>query len=272
MASSKLAGKSVIVTGGGSGIGLAIVRFFAEQKSVVTIFDISQENGTSVLADLRTEHPQAQLSFKRCDISDWEAQKKAFDEVYQETGTIDIVIANAGISERGNFLSRDEGEAQKPTLTTLDVNVSGTLYSIKLGIHYMRKNSASEKGSIICTSSNAGIYPFPMAPLYATSKHAVVGAVRSLARPLALEGIQINGLAPAVLETNIAPDKKLFSAMILTPMSSITNAVRELVTRPELTGVMAEVHEDKFTFREPPAFVDENTGKNIEMFWQLGYA
>lgn len=59
-------------------------------------------------------------------------------------------------------------------------------------------NTAGSRGSIICTASNAGLYPFPISPLYAASKFAVIGLVRSLADPLAEAGIQINGLAPAV--------------------------------------------------------------------------
>lgn len=55
------------------------------------------------------------------------------------------------------------------------------------------------RGGIICTASNAGLYSFPIAPIYATTKHGVVGLVRSLARPLALAKIQINALAPAVV-------------------------------------------------------------------------
>lgn len=60
----------------------------------------------------------------------------------------------------------------------------------------MRKNTSAQKGSIICTASNAGIYPFPMAPMYAISKHAVVGAVRSLGKTLQKDGIRINGICP----------------------------------------------------------------------------
>lgn len=52
---------------------------------------------------------------------------------------------------------------------------------------------------VVCTASNAGLYPFPMAPLYAATKHGVVGLVRSLSRTLATEKIRINGLAPAVI-------------------------------------------------------------------------
>ncbi len=75
--------------------------------------------------------------------------------------------------------------------------------AVKLAIHYVRKNkpdaATGSRGSIICTASNAGLYPFPIAPLYAASKAGVIGLVRALARPLERIGIQINALAPAVL-------------------------------------------------------------------------
>lgn len=65
----------------------------------------------------------------------------------------------------------------------------------------MAKNelSGSSKGLIVCTASNAGLYPFPIAPIYSATKHGVVGLVRSLARPLEAESIRINALAPAVI-------------------------------------------------------------------------
>lgn len=65
----------------------------------------------------------------------------------------------------------------------------------------MRKNSGSNKGLIICTSSNAGLYPFPMGPMYAIAKHGVVGAVRSFAKPLEADGIRINALCPNCIGT-----------------------------------------------------------------------
>lgn len=70
------------------------------------------------------------------------------------------------------------------------------MVAIKLAVHYMRKNISREKGLIICTSSNAGLYPFPIAPMYAIAKHGVVGAVRSFAKPLEAEGIRINAVCP----------------------------------------------------------------------------
>jgi NAD(P)-dependent dehydrogenase (short-subunit alcohol dehydrogenase family) len=202
------------------------VRFFASQKSQISILDISAASAESVVSSLRSEYPGVTFLSKKCDVADWDEQKRVFAEVYQELGGIDIVFANAGVTELGSFVQKDEGEPTKPNLRTLEINLIGNLYSewlfmfssvynlypgivyiyltysfaaVKLGIHYLRKNEAAYKGSIICTASNAGIYYFPIAPIYATSKHGVVGAVRSLEKSLELEGIQINALAPAVI-------------------------------------------------------------------------
>ncbi|EED15422.1 short chain dehydrogenase/reductase, putative [Talaromyces stipitatus ATCC 10500] len=288
--------KVFIVTGGASGIGLGITRYLLTQHPTLTpahiaILDINTSTGTTILSSLREEYksasPNTTISFHQCDVSSWESQAAAFKEVFQQQGRVDYVVANAGITEKGNLLQVDEREPVKPSLATLDVNLVGVIYSVKLALHYIRKNAGPTKGGIICTASNAGLYAFPMAPIYATTKHGVVGFVRSLARPLALEGIQINALAPAVIETNIASSLDLFKNMIITPMSTVTKAVEILLTTspspnptstkplPEttiLTGKIAECHEGNVTFAEQPAYVDENTGKNIEMFWNLGYA
>jgi len=271
MADSNLSGKSVIVTGGASGIGLAIVRFFAAQSTKIIILDISAASAQTVVSSLRTEFPSTTFFFKMCDISSWDEQKAVFEEVYKKTGSIDYVFANAGVSEIGNFLERDEGEPVKPTLKTIDINLVGTLYTVKLAVHYMRKKTSVEKGLIVCTASNAGLYPFPIAPMYGTSKHGVVGTVRSLAKPVEPEGIRINAICPNCIVTGLADDN-LFSHMLLTPMSVAIDAIREFVTNPKLSGVTAEISGEKFTIREPPEMVDEMTRKNFDTFWSLGYA
>lgn len=218
-------------TGGASGIGLALVKFFAQFSTKIAILDISLSASTTLLPSLQTSFPNTKFSFKKCDISNWEEQSKVFEEVYREFGSIDYVCANAGVSEVGKLLEDvldDGGKGlRKPNLKTLDVNLVGNIYStffslqnspplfifhtnekrnckkvadsktaIKLATHYMRKNTTAQKGSIICTASNAGLYPFPIAPLYGISKHAIVGAVRSLAKPLEADGIRINGVCP----------------------------------------------------------------------------
>ena len=136
------------------------------------------------------------------------------------------------------------------------------------------------RGNIICTASNAGLYPFPTAPIYAASKFGVVGLVQSLSRPLGRAAIQIHGLAPAVLETNIAPSKDLFAKMAMTPMSTLVRGVDEIVRGvpgqgdPALrqSGGVAEIHGEHVTFRAAHDYVDADTKSNLDNFWNLGFA
>ncbi|CEJ59633.1 hypothetical protein PMG11_08250 [Penicillium brasilianum] len=271
--------RSVVVTGGASGIGLGITRHFITQPDThITILDVNMTSGAQVLQQLQTEYPSASVSFEECDVSSWDSQAAAFEKIYAQQGRVDIVFANAGISREGNLLpAKGDAGPVKPNLKTLDVNLVGVIYTVHLATYYMYKNaktdpSASSNGLIVCTASNAGLYPFPVAPLYASTKSGVIGLVRSLARRLEQDKIRINALAPAVIETNIAPSSDLFKPMIITPMSTATKAVAQFVKDESLSGKIAEVHGEHVTFAEPQAYVDEDTGKNIETFWNLGYA
>ncbi|RFU33642.1 hypothetical protein B7463_g2655, partial [Scytalidium lignicola] len=271
MATTSLQDKGVIVTGGASGIGLAVVNFFATNSSKIAILDISETSAVSVLADLKTQYPGVTFTFKKCDIGDWDNQKQVFEEVYKEFGSIDVVFANAGITERGDFVKEMGEEPAKPVLKTVDINLYGTLYSVKLAIHYMRKNTSAHKGSIICTASNAGLYAFPMAPMYAASKAAIIQAVRSMAPVLEADGITINAIAPAVIKTGLA-DAHLFQNMILTPVSTAVSAIKDFSTQPNLSGKVAEISGEKYTIRDQQPFVDQDTKANLDTFSSLGHA
>lgn len=140
----------LISPGGASGIGLAIVRFFAAQSNKISILDISAASAQSVVTSLQAEFPTSVFLFKKCDISSWDEQKAVFEEVYKENGSIDYVFANAGVSEIGNFLEKDTGEPTKPSLKTIDINLMGTLYSEFLLLstreNYTKRNCSCEIG------------------------------------------------------------------------------------------------------------------------------
>jgi len=142
-----LSGKTIIVTGitfnrpaisttnlsigGASGIGLAGVQFFASLRaSRIYILDISATSSLSLLSSLQKSHPYSTFTFKQCDISSWEIQSRVVKEIYDESGSVDLVFANAGVSEIGKFLEeeKDGEEPKKPGLKTLDINLTGTLY------------------------------------------------------------------------------------------------------------------------------------------------
>lgn len=121
--------KSVIVTGGASGIGLAVTRHFASQGNKVAILDFDTR-GKAKASEISQDFPQATVLFHHCDVSSWEQQAQAFREVYAEFGQIDIVMANAGISEgMSNILATIEsGDPEKPDMKVVEVDLHGVIY------------------------------------------------------------------------------------------------------------------------------------------------
>lgn len=117
--------------GGASGIGLALIQHFAQFSTQLAILDISLATASTLLPSLQTQFPNSKFIFKKCDISKWEEQRKVFSEVYTEFGSIDIVCANAGVTEIGKLLVDEEDEEglKKPNLKTLDIDLVGTIYS-----------------------------------------------------------------------------------------------------------------------------------------------
>lgn len=125
-------------TGGASGIGLGITRYLISQQHPtlipqhIAILDINAETGSAVVESLKEEYksisPCATISFHQCDVSSWESQAAAFKEVAQQQGKIDYVVANAGITEKGDLLEKEENEPSKPVLATLNVNLTGAIY------------------------------------------------------------------------------------------------------------------------------------------------
>ncbi|CAP49302.1 uncharacterized protein PODANS_5_6270 [Podospora anserina S mat+] len=297
---------NVIITGATSGIGLAITHYFASSSSSIptkiAMLDINSSVGPSLVTSLSTQYPDTEFFFHACDVSSWEAQASVFSSLYDGEfgGRVDVVVANAGVSERGftTLVVEQDGDKshppKKPDMSCLEVNLSGVVYSIKLAIYYMDQKPSEEgdRGLILCTASNAGLYPLPTAPLYAASKFGVVGLVRSVAGLVEKENIKICALAPAVLgtylvslplprgllliespaETNIAP-RKLYDGMVITPMETLIKAVDRFVKGgKEVNGQVVEVHGGDITVREAHAFVDADTERNFARFRGLGWA
>lgn len=118
------------------------MRFFASKACKISILDISAASAEAVISSLRIEFPSSSFLFKKCDISSWDEQKAVFEEIYKEVGSIDIVFANAGVSEIGKFLETNEGEPTKPNLRTLEINLMGTLYC-----KFIARNRSSQNGN-----------------------------------------------------------------------------------------------------------------------------
>lgn len=145
---SKVRGKSVIITGGANGMGETCVRVFAEAGAKVTFGDVN-ERGREIEKELNNKYNGERTAFVKVDIRDWDEQKLMFETARSKFGSVDVVIANAGISRSSGDslwnLDDPDGEPTKPDLRIVDVNLKGSFYTWKLAVHYFRKQSESEE-------------------------------------------------------------------------------------------------------------------------------
>ncbi len=191
-----LKGKVAIVTGGTRGIGLAIVRTFLQNGARVALFGSRRETVENALSELKRENADRQVVGAWPDLTDFAAVKAAVDSVAQELGTPDILVNNAGISAR-EPLSEYTPESFKKIM---DLNVTAVFNGCKAVEPLMRR---AGRGCIINTSSMVSLYGQPSGVGYPTSKFAVNGLTKSLARELGRAGIRVNAVAPGVTRTDM---------------------------------------------------------------------
>ena len=189
-----LEGKVALITGGGSGIGRALIERFIEEGARIGVLERSHEK----VKDLQEQFGE-HVVVVQGDVTRIEDNERAVAETVRVFGKIDTFIGNAGIFDY--FVSLLDLPKEKLN-TSFDelfgVNVKGPLYGAKAVLPELLKT----QGNIIFTVSNAGFYPAGGGPLYTASKHAVVGLVRELAYELSPK-IRVNGVAPGGTLTDL---------------------------------------------------------------------
>lgn len=191
-----LQGKVAIVTGGTRGIGIAIVRAYLQNGAKVALFGSRRETVDKALAELKNENTAWEVIGAAPDLTDYAAVKAAVDDVAQCFGKVDILVNNAGISAR-EPLEAYEPESFK---RIMDLNVTALFNGCKAVEPIMK---AQGGGCIINTSSMVSLYGQPSGVGYPTSKFAVNGMTKSLARELGRIGIRVNAVAPGVTRTDM---------------------------------------------------------------------
>lgn len=185
-----LNGRHALVTGGGTGIGLAIARALAAEGAEVTITGRRQAVLDEAAGGADRLFPAAM------DVTDGDAVARVVAGAAAARGPVAICVANAGIAE-GRSIYKTDLEFWRQVMA---VNLDGAMLTIRESLKTL---AAPGWGRVIAVSSVAGTKGLKGAAAYSASKHGVIGLIRSLAQDFAGRGVTFNALCPAYVETDI---------------------------------------------------------------------
>lgn len=191
-----LRGKVAVVTGGTRGIGFATVKKFLENGAKVALLGSRQATVDKALAMLKEENADYPVVGYWPDLGSHAEVKKVFEEVKEKFGSFDILVNNAGISARDSLYDYDPDEFSK----IMDLNVKAVFNCSQVAAVLMKEQGG---GVILNTSSMVSIYGQKAGCGYPTSKFAVNGMTKSLARELGPDHIRVNAVAPGVTKTDM---------------------------------------------------------------------
>ena len=185
--------KVALVTGGSSGIGLAVAQVWAREGAKVVVSDVNTGQGEKAVADLCAQGHDA--LFVQADVGDPGACEALVARTVAHYGRLDVACNNAGI-----------GGEQQPTADypldawdkVIRINLSGVFYGMKYQIAAMLKNGG---GSIVNMASILGAVGFGNAPAYSAAKHGVLGLTQAAALEYSAKGVRINAVGPGFIHT-----------------------------------------------------------------------
>ncbi|KIK56880.1 hypothetical protein GYMLUDRAFT_775579 [Collybiopsis luxurians FD-317 M1] len=228
----RIKGKTVVVTGGGAGIGRATAKLFAFYGARVVVAGVRLSNVEQTVREIQ-ELKSGEAVACKCDVTKWEDLVAMFDLAIETFGSVDVVVASAGIARiETGMIYLGTGLPAKPATDILDINLIGVLYTVHLAQHYLQLNQTSQMaenrvksiillGSIYSWSANI------LAPLYTATKHAMLGLMRSLDEPLSQKGISITSVDPFYSATNLLPSLSylILAGLPLVPLPRIAKTI-----------------------------------------------
>ncbi|MXW49346.1 MAG: SDR family NAD(P)-dependent oxidoreductase [Gammaproteobacteria bacterium] len=206
-------GKHAVVTGGGSGIGLAIARQLVDQGAKVTVTGRSAQRLQAAASALGA-------AFQVADVTCREALRGAFAAAAQDQGTVDILVNNAGGADAAPFARMSDQQWDQ----ALAVNLTGVFNCTKAVIGDMLERGS---GRVVNVASTAGLVGYAYVAAYCAAKHGVIGLTRALAQEYARKGITINAVCPGYTDTDIV--QRSLDRIIETTGRSREQALADLV-------------------------------------------
>jgi len=188
----RLGGKTVIITGGASGLGRESAHYMVREGARIVIADLNQENIDKVLAELREMGGEAEGI--AMDVRDYEDNQRMAALALEKFGTIDVLVAGAGVGA-GKFFMEMQPQDWEPMI---DINIRGVMNSCRAAVPAMIEQGS---GSIVNIASEAGKVGEKRMTVYAATKAAVMGFSKALATELGRNGIRVNAVCPGVTMT-----------------------------------------------------------------------
>jgi 3-oxoacyl-[acyl-carrier protein] reductase len=193
MTQAQTKARTVLITGGGIGIGRATAKAFAAQGDHVVVTDVLEREGNAVVEEIRGAGGSAEFAF--LDVRSTDAANKLVADVEARRGAIDVIVANAGIAHK---VPLDRLDDDKWDLT-FDVDLKGIFRVVRAALPGMKTRKS---GAVVALSSIMGVaYGWDEHVHYSSAKAGVVGLIRGLAVELARDGIRVNGVAPGYIRT-----------------------------------------------------------------------
>ncbi len=193
-------GLGVVVTGGGSGLGEATARAFAEKGAQIAILDLARSRGAEIAKELG-----GKSFFAECDVTSGEQAAAAIEKAVATFGAIQVLVNCAGIGTPGKVLGKNNVPLELENFRrVVEINLIGTFNVSRLAAAKMvtnEPNSEGERGVIINTASVAAFDGQIGQPAYSASKGGVVGMTLPIARELAQFGVRCVTIAPGIFET-----------------------------------------------------------------------
>jgi len=187
-----LAGRTVFISGGASGIGADLVTAFHQQKADVVFVDVAEAEGMALAERLSAKGPET--LFITCDVTDISALTAALEAAERRGGGIDVLVNNAANDTRVNFLEVTEDAWRN----AVDVNLKHQFFAAQTACGWMKQRG---RGSIINLGSIAPEVMVENLSIYSTCKTAVRGLTRSIARDMGKFGIRANAILPGAILT-----------------------------------------------------------------------
>lgn len=203
----RVSGKRVVVTGAGSGIGLAIAEALAENGARVALLDIALDRAEAQAARLREAGCDAIAI--GMDVSDPASVDDGMDRCAARWGGLDVLFANAGIDPGSQVLGPDGQRSTDGALENYDlgkwhkvigISLDGVFYSVRAAVRHMKPQRA---GSIVITTSVSSVRAMPIGIAYSAAKAGAAHFMRNAALELAAYNIRVNAIAPGPFVTNI---------------------------------------------------------------------